>query len=65
VVRGLGVVDDEQNGSSKEMAAHDTIREVDVKCYNVTICIDKGRLGLAMKAGDESGSHMTMALDLP
>ncbi|KAG1451776.1 hypothetical protein G6F57_016087 [Rhizopus arrhizus] len=60
-VRGVGGVDGEQNGGSKQMATHDTLRENSVKCYNVTICIDKGRMGLASGTGDESGSHMRMA----
>uniref|UniRef100_UPI002556302C hypothetical protein n=1 Tax=Stenotrophomonas maltophilia group sp. Smal35 TaxID=3377163 RepID=UPI002556302C len=59
------VVNDEQNGGSKQVATHRALREKYVKCYNVTRCTGKSGSGLAGKAGDENGSHMTMALDFP
>ncbi|MBP2483034.1 hypothetical protein J3A72_003326 [Stenotrophomonas sp. PvP093] len=40
-VRGLGGVDGEQNGSSKQVATQGRTREGEVKCYNVTLCIGK------------------------
>ncbi len=48
-VCGLGGVDGEQNGSSKQMATHDTLREDYVKCYNVTIAGNKGVLALVAR----------------
>ncbi|MBN7851920.1 hypothetical protein J0L38_19330, partial [Stenotrophomonas maltophilia] len=48
-VCGLGGVDGEQNGSSKQMATHDTLREDYVKCYNVTIADNKGVLALVAR----------------
>ena len=40
-VRSVGGVDSEQDGGSKQVATHSRTREIGVKCYNVTICIDK------------------------
>jgi hypothetical protein len=37
----VGGVDGEQDGGSKQVATHGRIREMEVKCYNVTMCIDK------------------------